>query len=87
MVTKLAQYDGQTLFVLEQEFLDTLHTYIERESRRLILSPVQDSGRQKKFHAALEQANCQYGRMLKNLAEEAMPSTFLRAIMLTRRRP
>ena len=42
---------------------------ISTDGRILLISPVRDRKRQKKFQEALEKANKRYGRALKRLAD------------------
>lgn len=74
MIKKLTKHGNSRALILERGVLDLLHIGddtpldISTDGRVLIISPVRDPKRKKKFEAAMEQVNQQYGRALRNLA-------------------
>ncbi len=75
MVKTLARHGNSLALVLDRGVLDLLEIdaqtplQITTDGKALIVAPIRDADRSKKFHAALERANHRYGRALKKLAE------------------
>jgi antitoxin component of MazEF toxin-antitoxin module len=75
MVKRLTKHGNSLALVIDRGVLDLLDIdaetplSIKTDGKRLIISPVRDPGREKKFRRAMEEGNRQYGRMLKRLAD------------------
>ncbi|MFH1537406.1 MAG: AbrB/MazE/SpoVT family DNA-binding domain-containing protein [bacterium] len=75
MVKKLTRHGNSLALVIEKGVLDLLDINadtpldISTDGRVLIISPVRDKRRRKKFDEALEKTNQKYGRMLGRLAD------------------
>jgi len=75
MVTKLEKHGDCWALILEEPILDQLQLdpetplEITTEGQMLIVSPVGDEKRRKKFETALQECNDKYGRALKKLGE------------------
>lgn len=75
MIKKLTKHGNSLALVIDRDILDLLDIdaetllSIKTDGRCLIVTPAQDSARQKKFRVALAQVNRQYGSALKKLAE------------------
>jgi antitoxin component of MazEF toxin-antitoxin module len=75
MIKKLIKHGNSLALVIDRELLELLNINadtplnITTDGKCLIVTPVQDADRQKKFRAALNEANRRYGRALKRLAE------------------
>ncbi len=75
MVKRLTKHGNSLALVIDRGVLDLLEIdadtplNIRTDGKCLIIAPVQDEARQKKFRAALEEGNRRYGRMLKRLAD------------------
>jgi antitoxin MazE len=59
--------DKPILLLLKVDITTPLE--ITTDGKSLIISPVEDAGRQKKFKKALEKVNKAHGKTLKRLAE------------------
>ncbi len=74
MIKKLTKHGNSLALVIDRGVLDLLDIdaetplSIKTDGRCLIVTPAQDSARQKKFRSALEEGNRRYGKMLKRLA-------------------
>ncbi|MDF0676740.1 MAG: hypothetical protein P0120_20755 [Nitrospira sp.] len=74
MIKKLTRHGNSLALVIDRGVLDLLEIDVETplsiktDGRCLIVTPVQDTARQKKFRAALDEGNRRYGKMLKRLA-------------------
>lgn len=75
MIKKLVSHGNSAALVIDKPILELLHVdmdtplEIATDGRNLIISPVQNEKREKKFKAALEKVNRSHGRTLKRLAE------------------
>lgn len=75
MIKKLTKHGNSLALVIDRGILDLLDIdaetplTIKTDGRCLIVSPTSDPKRQKRFRAALEKVNRQYGPALKKLAE------------------
>ena len=75
MIKKLTKHGNSLALVIDRPVLELLNIApdssldISTDGNILIISPVRDVKRRKKFEAALTKANKKYGRMLKHLAE------------------
>ncbi len=74
MIKKLTKHGNSLALVIDKGVLDLLDIdaetplEISTDGKLLIINPVHDEKRRKKFQAALAKANTKYGRMLKHLA-------------------
>ncbi|RJP75165.1 MAG: AbrB/MazE/SpoVT family DNA-binding domain-containing protein [Candidatus Abyssobacteria bacterium SURF_17] len=75
MIKKLTRHGNSLALVVDKPVLELLKIdadtplEISTDGEILIISPVRDAARRKKFRKALEAANIKYGRALKRLAE------------------
>jgi antitoxin MazE len=75
MITKLEKHGDGWALVLDAPVVDQLQLDPETpleitvDGNMLIVAPVGDENRRKKFEAALQECNDQYGRALKKLGE------------------
>lgn len=75
MIKKLTKHGNSLALVIDRGVLDLLNIdadtplNIRTDGKCLIVTPERDAARQKKFRAALEKVNRQYGPALKKLAE------------------
>ncbi len=75
MIKKLTKHGNSLALVIDKAVLELLDIDektpldISTDGRILLISPVRDRKRQKKFQEALEKANKRYGRALKRLAD------------------
>lgn len=75
MVKRLTTHGNSSALIIERPILELLNigpeTLLEiaTDGKNLIVSPVQDAGREKKIKAALIKINRRHGRTLKRLAE------------------
>jgi antitoxin component of MazEF toxin-antitoxin module len=76
MIKKLTKHGNSLALVIDRPVLDLLKIDhdtpldISTDGELLVVAPVRDAKRRKKFEAALESANRRYGRALKRLAKE-----------------
>ena len=74
MIKRLTKHGNSLALVIDRGVLDLLEIdadtplSITTDGSCLIVSPVRDTARQKRFRAALEEGNRRYGKMLKRLA-------------------
>ena len=75
MIKKLTKHGNSLALVMARGVLD-LHNIsadtpldISTDGEVLIISPVRDEKRRKKFEKAVSETNRKYGRALKNLAD------------------
>jgi antitoxin component of MazEF toxin-antitoxin module len=74
MVKKLTRHGNSLALVIDRGVLDLLDIDdktpldISTDGKLLIISPVKDEKRKKRFKAALEKTNKKYGGALKRLA-------------------
>ena len=75
MIKKLTKHGNSMALVIDRPILELLKIDVETpleistDGQVLIISPVHDEKRRKKFKKALDSTNRKYGRMLKRLAE------------------
>ncbi|OGP26353.1 MAG: AbrB family transcriptional regulator [Deltaproteobacteria bacterium GWA2_57_13] len=75
MMKRLTKHGNSLALVLDRGVLDLLDIdadtplSVTTDGQSLIISPVRDAARQRRFHAALEEGNRRYGKMLKRLAD------------------
>ena len=75
MVKHLTQHGNSAALVIDKPVMEllriTMKTPLEltTDGRNLIISPVQDGSRSKRFRAALESVNRHHAKTLKALAE------------------
>jgi len=75
MIKKLSKHGNSLALVIDRAVLDLLKIDSETsldittDGQVLVISPVQDEKRRKKFEKALGTVNRKYGRALRNLAE------------------
>ncbi len=75
MVKKLSTHGNSLALVIDRPVLELLKIDAETplelstDGQVLIVAPVRDAARRKKFEAALTSANRRYGRALRRLAE------------------
>lgn len=73
MIKKLTKHGNSMALVIDKGVLDLLNIDdqtpldISTDGKLLIISPVRDEKRRKRFQAALEKTNKKYGRALKRL--------------------
>jgi antitoxin MazE len=75
MIKKLTKHGNSLALILDRPVLELLKIdaetplEISTDGQVLVVSPVRDARRRKKFREALLSANKKYGGMLKRLAE------------------
>jgi antitoxin MazE len=75
MVKRLTKHGNSLALVIDRGVLDLLEIDAETplsvttDGKCLIVSPVRDPNRGKRFRAALQEGNRKYSRMLKRLAD------------------
>ena len=75
MVKHLTKHGNSLALVIDKPVLELLGIDAETplsvttDGQCLVVSPVRDPDREKRFRAALEEANRRYGKALKRLAE------------------
>lgn len=75
MIKRLTKHGNSLALVIDRAVLDLLEIDAETElslttdGHCLIVSPVRDPRRHKRFREALEEGNRRYAKMLKRLAE------------------
>lgn len=75
MIKTLTKHGNSYALVIDKPILELLNIgpdsplEISTDGKTLIISPVTDPKRRKRFEAALNKANRKYGRTLKKLAE------------------
>jgi antitoxin component of MazEF toxin-antitoxin module len=75
MVKRLTKHGNSMALVIDRAVLDLLKIDIDTpldistDGQVLVISPVHDIDRRKRFEKALESTNQKYGRALKRLAE------------------
>ena len=75
MVKHLTKHGNSLALVIDRGVLDILDISadpplsVTTDGKRLIVSPIRDLKRQKRFRAALEEGNRKYSKMLKRLAD------------------
>jgi len=75
MVKRLTKHGNSLALVIDRGVLDILDISAETplsvttDGKCLIVSPIRDLKRQKRFRAALEEGNRKYSKLLKRLAD------------------
>ena len=75
MIKHLTKHGNSLALVIDKGILDLLEIRpstklsITTDGKCLVITPVRDKEREKKFRAALENINKRYGRALKRLAD------------------
>jgi antitoxin component of MazEF toxin-antitoxin module len=75
MIKKLTKHGNSLALVIDRPVLDLLKIdhetplEISTDGQVLLISPVRDVSRRKKFEKALNDTNKKYGRALRNLAK------------------
>ena len=75
MIKKLTRHGNSLALVVDRAILDLLNIdadtplEISTDGQVLVVSPVRDARRRKKFKKALEATNRSYGRALRRLAD------------------
>lgn len=75
MIKRLTKHGNSLALVIDRGVLDLLDIDAETplslttDGKCLVVSPVRDPERQKRFRAALEEGNRRYGKMLRRLAD------------------
>lgn len=75
MVKKLSRHGNSLALVIERSILDLLKIDestpldVSTDGETLIVAPVRDTKRRRKFEEALASSNERYGKALKRLAE------------------
>ncbi len=75
MIKKLTRHGNSMALVIDKGVLDLLNIddntplEISTDGKMLLISPVRDRKRKKRFEEALEKTNKKYGRALKRLAD------------------
>ncbi|HEY3391656.1 MAG TPA: hypothetical protein VGK58_03040 [Lacipirellulaceae bacterium] len=75
MVKKLSKHGNSLALVIDRSILDLLNIdedtslEVSTDGEALIIAPVRDRKRRKKFEEALAASNERYGKALKRLAE------------------
>ena len=75
MVKRLAKHGNSLALVIDRGVLDLLEIdgdtplSLTTDGKCLIVTPVRDPEREKRFRAALAEGNRKYGKMLKRLAD------------------
>jgi antitoxin component of MazEF toxin-antitoxin module len=75
MIKKLTRHGNSLALVIDKGVLDLLDIDdktpldISTDGKILLISPVRDAKRRRKFEEALEKTNKKYGRALKRLAD------------------
>ena len=74
MIKKMVTHGNSAALIIDKPILEMLKIdmdtllEISTDGTNLIISPVRDKNREKKFRAALEKVNKKHGRTLKKLA-------------------
>lgn len=75
MVKRLTKHGNSLAFVIDRGVLDLLDIdadtplSVTTDGKCLIITPVRDPQREKRFRAAIGEGNRRYGKMLKRLAD------------------
>jgi antitoxin component of MazEF toxin-antitoxin module len=75
MVKRLTKHGNSLALVIDRGVLDLLEIdadtplSLTTDGKCLIVTPVRDPAREKRFRAALAEGNRKYGKMLKRLAD------------------
>ena len=75
MVKKLTQHGNSAALLIDKAILELLHIHMDTplelvtDGKSLIISPLHEKDRDKRFRSALELVNKRHARTLKNLAK------------------
>lgn len=75
MIKRLARHGNSLALVIDRGILELLEIdadtplSLTTDGRCLVVAPVRDRQRQKRFRVALEEGNRRYGKMLRRLAD------------------
>ncbi|HDH05066.1 MAG TPA: AbrB/MazE/SpoVT family DNA-binding domain-containing protein [Nitrospirae bacterium] len=75
MIKKLVSHGNSAALIIDKPILELLKVdmdtplEISTDGRNLIISPVENGKKEKKFRAALEKVNRSHGKTLKKLAK------------------
>jgi antitoxin MazE len=75
MIKKMVTHGNSAALIIDKPILDILKIDMETpleistDGKNLIISPVTDKKRERKFRAALQKVNRKYGKVLKRLAD------------------
>jgi len=75
MIKTLSRHGNSLALVIDRPILDLLKIdegtplEISTDGESLVIAPIRDAKRRKKFEQALAESNRRYGRVLKRLAE------------------
>ena len=75
MIKKLVSHGNSAALIIDKPILQLLKAdadtpfEVTTDGKSLIISPVEDANRGKKFRAALEKVNKKHGKTLRKLAE------------------
>jgi antitoxin MazE len=75
MLKKLTRHGNSLALVIDKGVLELLNIddqtplEISTDGTILLISPVKDEERRRKFHEALKKTNIKYGKVLKRLAD------------------
>jgi antitoxin component of MazEF toxin-antitoxin module len=74
MIKKMVAHGNSAALIIDKPILEILKIDIDTplevstDGKNLIISPVQDARREKRFRAALQKVNRKHGKTLKKLA-------------------
>ena len=75
MIKRLSRHGNSMALVIDRGVLDLLDIRkntplnVTTDGNALIVAPIRNPERRKKFHKALAEGNAKYGRILKRLAD------------------
>jgi len=75
MIKKMVTHGNSAALIIDKPILEILKIdmdtplEVSTDGKNLIISPVQDAKREKRFRAALQKVNKKHGKTLKKLAE------------------
>jgi antitoxin component of MazEF toxin-antitoxin module len=75
MIKKMVSHGNSAALIIDKPILDLLKMDIDTlleittDGRNLIVSPVESTGREKKFRNALDKANKAHGKTLRKLSK------------------
>jgi antitoxin MazE len=74
MIKKMVSHGNSAALIIDKPILEILKIdmdtplEVSTDGKNLIISPVQDAKREKRFRAALQKVNRKHGKILKKLA-------------------
>jgi antitoxin MazE len=74
MIKKMVSHGNSAALIIDKPILEILKIdmgtplEVSTDGKNLIISPVQDAKREKRFHTALQKVNKKHGKTLKKLA-------------------